>query len=216
MKKVAVILSGCGYQDGSEITESVSTLIALSEAQARVEIFAPRKAFQSVGHLSGTETGARDVLEEAARLARGQIQALEQLQAQKFDALVFPGGSGVIQVFCDWEDFGAKCTVDPLIKSLIVSFHQESKPIAAFCVAPVLLARVLGENEVTLTVGNDAKTIAEIEKTGALHEICAVDDFITDRHNKLITAPAYMQEEATPAQVFKGIRAALRELMEMA
>lgn len=44
MKKIGVVLSGCGVYDGSEIHEAVLTLLALSRQGAEVACFAPEKA----------------------------------------------------------------------------------------------------------------------------------------------------------------------------
>ncbi|MEZ4872936.1 MAG: hypothetical protein R2827_12020 [Bdellovibrionales bacterium] len=110
---------------------------------------------------------------------------------------------------------GANCTVHPVVEKIIREFHDQSKPIAAFCIAPALIARVLGSNEVELTVGNDPEVSAQINKTGAQHIECAVDDYVTDRMNKVITSPAYMYE-AQPFEVFTGIKQAISEFVEMA
>lgn len=216
MKKIAVVLSGCGFQDGAEIIESVSTLIAVSEAGAEYKVFAPDQEFASKDHFSGQETGPRNILHESARICRGKIEALEKLQEADFDALVFPGGFGAALHLCNWAQKGSACEVNPTIQFLIEAFHKASKPIGALCIAPVLVAKVLGPCDVTVTIGEDAETAAEIEKTGAQHENCPVDDFITDRENKVVTTPAYMYGEAAPNKVFTGVSKALKELVEMA
>ncbi|MCB0407794.1 MAG: isoprenoid biosynthesis glyoxalase ElbB [Bdellovibrionales bacterium] len=216
MKNIAVVLSGCGFKDGAEITESVSTLIAISATGAQFKVFAPNKNIEATNHLTGQPDGLRNILVEAARIARSQIQPLEDLKVDHFDALVFPGGFGAAMYLCDWAEKGAQCTVDTQVESLIRKFHESSKPIGAFCIAPVLLAKVLGTFEVTLTVGDDKETISEIEKTGAHHEVCKVNDFITDRANKVVTSPAYMYDNAQPHLVFQGVQAAINELVEMA
>jgi enhancing lycopene biosynthesis protein 2 len=200
-KKIAVILSGCGHQDGAEITESVSTLISLSEAGVWFQIFAP---------------DFKNVLSEAARIARGNIRPLSELKAKDFDGLALPGGFGVVLNLCNWSTEGAKCQVLPDAERVIKEFYTEQKPIAAICIAPALVARVLGKNGITLTVGNDPTTASEIAKTGALHESCPVDDFISDRGHKIISTPAYMYAEARPFEVFSGVRKAIREMVEMA
>jgi enhancing lycopene biosynthesis protein 2 len=224
-KKIAVILSGCGFKDGAEITESVSALIALSEAKAEYKIFAPditisAKNHQSgnsaISNTSGSTSGERNLLNEAARIARGEITDLKKLSPSDFDGLVMPGGYGAATHLCTFATEGAKCKVLPDVERVINEFHKQDKPIAAFCIAPAVVARVLGPKGVTLTIGNDVETAKEIEKTGAHHVVCAVDDYITDRETKVITSPAYMYDDATPAQVFTGIRRAVRELIEMA
>jgi enhancing lycopene biosynthesis protein 2 len=214
MKKFAVILSGCGHKDGSEITESVSSLIALSEAKTEYQIFAPEIIVKSTNHITGESEDSRSILSEAARIARGKIHDLSELNSSEFDGLVFPGGFGAALHLCTFATEGAKCKVLPKIEKIILNFHNDNKPIGAICIAPALIARVLGKFNVTLTIGNDSETAKEIEKTGATHVNCAVDDFITDRENKIVTTPAYMYD-ASPIQVFTGIRKAIKELVEM-
>lgn len=217
MKNVAVVLSGCGFLDGAEITESVSTLILLSEKGVRFQIFAPdMECSDNVNHLSGeSETHRKNVMVEAARIARGKVENISQLKATEFDALVFPGGFGVAKNLCNWASKGSQCDVHPEVERVILEFHSNSQPIGAICIAPALVARVLGKHNVALTIGNDEETALEIEKTGATHEACDVEDYVTDRENKVISTPAYMYE-AEPHQVFNGIRGLIQELVEMA
>lgn len=217
MKKIAVVLSGCGHRDGSEITESISLLIALSQAGAEVSCFAPNIEIPVVNHINGqAQSEKRNLLVEAARIARGHIQDLAQLQVKDFDALAFPGGYGAAKNLSNWAEKGAHCDVLPDVKRVIVDFHAASKPIAACCMAPVLLARVLGDKKITITVGEDKETAAEIKKTGAFHEECPVDDYITDREGKIVTTPAYMYGNAKPDEVFRGIFGLAHELVEWA
>jgi enhancing lycopene biosynthesis protein 2 len=217
MKKIAVILSGCGHLDGSEITESVSTLIALSQLQTLTQVFAPSVDLAAVNHLKGQPQGQkRNVLEESARIARGEIKDLSELRVEEFDALVFPGGYGAAKNLSDWAEKGSQAKVHQDVQRAILGFHQAGKPIGAICIAPTLIACTLGAEGVTLTIGNDKETAQEILKTGAHHENCRVDDFITDRAHKVVTTPAYMYGEARPSEVFKGISLAMKELVEMA
>ncbi|MCB0357796.1 MAG: isoprenoid biosynthesis glyoxalase ElbB, partial [Bdellovibrionales bacterium] len=211
----AVVLSGCGFKDGTEITESICTLIALSQKGVQYKIFAPNIEFKSKNHLNGHIEGVRNVLVESARIARGEIQDLTELRASDFDAIVFPGGYGAAIHLCDWAEKGHHCAVHPEAERVIKEFNADSCPIGAICIAPALIARVLGHKNITLTIGNDKETAQEIAATGAIHENCAVDDFITDRENKIISTPAYMYP-AKPAEVFKGISGLINELVEMA
>jgi enhancing lycopene biosynthesis protein 2 len=216
-KQIAVVLAGCGFKDGTEITEAVSTLIALSETGAEYQCFAPDLEIEAKNNITNKEMGQRrNVLLEAARIARGKIKDIKELQSANFDALVFPGGTGVAHNLCTWAKEGSKGQVIPEVARSIKEFHSESKPIGAICISPTLLALTLGKEGVTLTIGKDKETAQEIEKTGAIHEECAVDDFVTDRQHKIVTTPAYMYGEAKPHQVFKGIRLAIQEIVEMA
>lgn len=198
-KQIAVILTGCGHLDGSEITEAVSSLIALTEAGAEYKVFAPTAK-----------------MEESARISRGKIDDIKNLKADAFDGLVMPGGYGAAKHLCTWATEGAKCSVNPEAERVIKEFYAQEKPIAAICIAPALVAKVLGDKGVTVTIGDDKDTAAEIKKTGTHHENCAVTDFITDREHRVVTTPAYMYNDAKPAEIFTGIRKAIRELIEMA
>jgi len=216
-KKIAVVLSGCGHKDGAEITEAVSTLIALSEAGAAYQVFAPDQDFAVKDPVTSQPTSEkRNMMTEAARISRGDIQPLKNLHAKNFDALAFPGGFGAALNLCTWGLEGADCTVLPDAQRVIQDFYKEQKPICAICIAPALIAKVLGSEGVTVTIGDDKDTSAEIRKTGAHHENCKVDDFITDRGHRIISTPAYMYDRAKPFEVFTGVRKAIRELVEMA
>ena len=218
LKKIAVILSGCGHQDGTELTEAVSLWIALSQLKNEAHFFAPDLSFIPQNHrLGGPEPKeSRNVLTESARICRGRVKPLTNLQTNDFDGLAFPGGFGAALHLSNWAQQGASCEVHPEVEKLILDFYQKSKPVAAICIAPVLLAKVLGPKKITLTVGESLPVVQEIHKTGALHETCPVDDFITDRDHKIITTPAYMYDKAQPHEVFLGISKLARELTEMA
>ena len=216
MKKIALVLSGSGFKDGAEITEAVSSIIALSEAGAEVHAFAPDVEFESSNHIDDSSTGSRNVMTEASRITRGSIRPLTELKVGDFEGIVFPGGYGAAKHLCTFATQGANCEVLLSAKNIIEEFHAASKPIAALCIAPALVAKVLGQHGVTVTIGNDKDTAAEIEKTGAQHEDCVVDDYITDRLNKVVTSPAYMYGDAKPHLIYKGIQGAIKEFYEMA
>ncbi|MES2965191.1 MAG: isoprenoid biosynthesis glyoxalase ElbB [Bdellovibrionota bacterium] len=215
MKKVAVVLSGCGFLDGSEITEAVSSLIALSEFRTEVTCFAPSESFAATDHLTKESLPSRSALHESARIARGHVADLGTLKEKDFDAIVFPGGFGAAVNLSNWGSAGAKAKVHPEVSRVITEFHAASKPIGAICIAPTLVAKVLGSYSVTVTIGEDAETAREIEKTGARHARCAVTDYVSDRDHKVLTTPAYMYE-AKPHEVFTGISRMMAELVEMA
>lgn len=217
MKKIAVVLSGCGNKDGAEITEAISLLISLSQNGAEYMCFAPNLEFNAVNFLNNKALPEkRNAMIEAARISRSQIQDLKNLDVNHYDALAFVGGYGVAKNLSDWAEKGSQCKVLPEVEKPIKDFHKANKPIAGVCIAPVLLAKVLGSHRVTITLGHDKETIAEVLKTGAQHEICPVDDYVTDRETKVITTPAYMYDDAKPHEVFKGIAGLAKELVEMA
>ena len=217
MKNIAVVLTGAGYLDGTEINESVLLLTELSAAEVNCDIYSVDKDYYATPHFSGThkDLGARNCMEETARITRGKVRPLEELTVSRYDGVAVPGGYGVAKNLSTWAQDGAGCTVNKDFKELILKFHSESKPILALCIAPALIARILGQVcSPTLTIGNDEDTIKQIERTGAEHEICEVTDFVTDRETKLVTTPAYMYE-APLHHVQKGIAGATKEFLEM-
>lgn len=217
MKNIAVVLAGCGNRDGTEITEAVSALISISETGASYQCFAPNLEVNEVDHLTAKPTGLkRNTLHEGARIARGKIKDLKELNARDFEGIVFPGGFAAANILSNWGEAGSNAKVNSDVERVIKEFHKQSKPICAICIAPTLLARVLGSTHAALTIGNDLETSQEISKTGADHVECEVNDYVTDRENKLITTPAYMYGKAKPHEVFIGIRGAIKEFMEMA
>jgi len=216
-RKIAIILSGCGNKDGAEITEAVSLMIALSSAGAEMKFFAPNQEFTPKNFLSNEPLKEkRNIMFEAARISRSAMQDLKDLNANDFDGLALPGGYGAALHLSNWAEAGSKCQVHPQVEKAIQDFYKQSKPIAAICIAPTLVAKVLGSHGVTLTAGNDTETAKEIEKTGALHESCPVTDYITDREHKVLSTPAYMYGTAKPHEVFQGISGLVKEFIEMA
>jgi len=217
MKNIAVVLTGCGYLDGSEITEVVSLMIELDRLGCSATFYAPDTSFNPTAHSSYPSIGeeSRNTLEESSRITRGQIKNLLELKSENYDGLALPGGFGAAKYLSSWAVDGAACSVNQTVKSAILSFHSESKPILAMCIAPTLVAKTLGkEFSPCLTLGKDAKNAEELEKTGAEHIDCLVTDFVTDRENKVVSTPAYMSNASTH-DVFTGISKACSEFIEM-
>ncbi|TQV82526.1 isoprenoid biosynthesis glyoxalase ElbB [Exilibacterium tricleocarpae] len=193
-KKVAVVLSGCGVFDGSEIYESVITLLRLDQRDAQVTCLAPDiEQMHVINHASGevAEGEARNVLVEAARLARGDITDLATAGAGDYDALIVPGGFGAAKNLSDFAVRGAELTVNPALLEFARAFRAQGKPIGLICIAPVMAAAICGTGA-ECTIGSDADTAAAITASGAVHKTCAVDEIHIDRDRKLVTTPAYM------------------------
>lgn len=213
MKKFAVILSGNGVFDGSEIHEATLTLLAIKKAGHDYQIFAPDiQQYHVINHLKGEESPEkRNVLEESARIARGQAKPLSQFSVSDFDAIVFPGGFGVAKNLCDYAFKGENCTVNPEVEKAIKGMHAAGKPIGAMCIAPVLLARVLGNVQITLgATGADADNV---EKMGAKHAVTNHGEVVTDKANKLFTTPCYMLD-ANIAQIAEGTQNLINEMLK--
>ena len=193
MKKIGVVLSGCGVYDGSEIQEAVITLLAIARAGAEAICFAPDKPQANViNHLANNETNEhRNVLIEAARIARGAIRPLSQAEADKLDALIVPGGFGAAKNLSNFATQGSECTVDSDLRRLARDCHAQGKPLGFICIAPALLPKIL-DMPVRLTIGTDIDTAEILEDMGAEHVPCPVDDIVVDEEHKVVTTPAYM------------------------
>jgi enhancing lycopene biosynthesis protein 2 len=216
MKKIGVVLSGCGVRDGSEIHEAVCALLAIDQAGCEAVCMAPDADFAVTDHLTMQETGEkRNILVESARIARGNIRDIKDVKAADLDAVVFPGGFGAAKNLCDFAVKGAAATVHPEVARLLKEMAAAGKPIGAICIAPALIAAALGrEYAPTLTIGNDAGTAAEINKTGATHQECPVTGFVVDRQNKLVSTPAYMLATRI-SEVQDGIEKCVKEVIKL-
>lgn len=216
MKKVALILSGCGFLDGGEIYEATLTLLALDLAGAEVRAFAPNiEQMHVVNHLSGEPTGEhRNVLQEAARLMRGKISDLAEARAEDFDALIIPGGFGAAKNLCDFAVKGSAMTVNPQVLAFARAIHAAGKPVGLVCIAPAMAPAIGGEGT-HYTIGNDAGTAAAIDAMGGRHVNCAVDDCVIDQERKIVTTPAYMYA-ARISEAQRGISKLVNAVLELA
>lgn len=208
MKKVAVILSGCGHLDGAEIRESVLTLLALDSHALEVTCLAPKvDQFHVINHLSGEEVKEkRNVLIESARIARGKVLDIEKANPSDFDAVIIPGGFGVAKNLCDFAFKGKDAQVLSPIKNFLTRIHIEKKPIGAICIAPAMLALLFGNENVELTVGSDEATASELNKLGAKHFNKSPSEVHFDESAKIVTTPAYMYDDAKISDIYKGIK----------
>ncbi|SEQ25230.1 Enhancing lycopene biosynthesis protein 2 [Amphritea atlantica] len=194
MKKVAVILSGCGVYDGSEIYESVLTLLALEQGGARYQCMAPNiDQMHVIDHRSGEVMAGqqRNVLTEAARLARGEIIDLADANPADYDALIIPGGFGAAKNLSNFAVAGATAVVTPGVISFTQAIHAAGKPVGLICIAPTMTPLLFGKGAIC-TIGNDKEVAAAIEEMGGQHQECDCSHIIVDDTRKIVTTPAYM------------------------
>ncbi len=217
-KRVGVVLSGCGYLDGAEIQEATCTLLSLDRRGAKLVALAPDvEQLHVVDHVKGApvEGQRRRVLEEAARIVRGQIAELSSVSANDLDALVLPGGYGAAKNLCSFATDGRNMRVLPALERLARDIRAAGKPSGYICIAPVIAARLFGGEHVKLTIGNDADTAAAIESWGARHVDCKVEEIAIDERLKIVSTPAYMLGPWI-APVATGIDKLVSAVLEMA
>jgi enhancing lycopene biosynthesis protein 2 len=221
MKTIGVLLCGSGHLDGSEVRESVLTLWALDKyknehhKELRVQCLAyEAPQYHVMNHRAQSEsTEVRHMVEESARIARGQISTWQNYPLHQLDALIIPGGFGVAKNLCQWAFKGSASGVVEGIREGILQLHQQKKPLGAICIAPALLALILGHKHISVTLGNDLETIRECEKTGAKHQICGPDEICIDTQHRLFSTPAYMFSQANLFTISQGIEKLVFQLL---
>ncbi|WP_321515267.1 isoprenoid biosynthesis glyoxalase ElbB [Marinifilum fragile] len=213
-KKFAVVLAGSGVYDGSEIHEATLALYAISKNGGEYEIFAPNiDQYHVINHITGEEMAEkRNVLVEAARIARGNIKDLQEFDANNYDAILFPGGFGVAKNLCTFAFKGPDCDVNQDVETALKAMHEAGKPIGALCIAPALIAKILGKVEVT--IGHDAGTAEAITSLGATHINTSHGEIVFDKENKIVTTPCYMLD-ATIAQIGEGAENVVKTIMAL-
>lgn len=213
MKKFAVVLAGCGVYDGAEIHEATLAMLAIDQAGATYQCFAPDiPQHHVINHLNGEEMPEkRNVLVESARIARGNIKPLSEFKAVDFDVLFFPGGFGAAKNLSTVAFDGPNASVNPEVESAVKTMYSSKKPIGAMCISPVFVAKILGN--VSVTIGSDEGTIQAIEAIGATHIQTEHGDVVCDEENLVFTTPCYMLD-ATISDIWDGASHIVEAIMD--
>jgi enhancing lycopene biosynthesis protein 2 len=224
--KIGVLLSGCGVYDGAEIQETVLSLLAIAElGHEAVCIGVDADQFHVINHIDGSlMPEKRNMLIEAARITRGEIQDIHSIQPADIDTLLIPGGFGSAKNFTTWAFEGNKSTILPIVKLLLINLINVGKPIVALCVSPVVLAKALQDSGISLhmTIGNttdaspyDISSFQNgMEQIGCKTEEKAIGEVLVDQKNRIITAPCYMMD-AGIVQIRENIKLALYALEDL-
>ena len=219
MKKIGVVLSGCGHQDGTEIHEAVFTLHALDKLDVDVIIMAPdMDQFHVINHLNGEEeiSESRNILVESARIARGEVVDVATISGQQLDALIFPGGTGMAKNIFDYSMAGINCTIIPDVQRLVVEVLEANKPLGAICIAPVMVAKILeylGRTG-TVTGGFNDNINNDIRAMGIDTIEVGAEDIVMDEENKIVTTPAYVEAKSM-SEAFIGIEKLVNKVLEL-
>ena len=216
MAKIGVLLSGCGVFDGSEIHESVLTLLYLNQAGAEILCMAPdMDQHHVINHLTQKESDEkRNVLTESARIARGDIKNIADVKASDIDGLIIPGGFGAAKNLSNFAFKGPNAEVQADVSRLISDMVKLKKPVGAICISPATLVKAVSGLKPEVTIGNDHDTANAIEAMGGRHKICTVDMIHTDESNRLVSTPAYMLGPEIK-DVAKGIKKLVEKVLEM-
>ena len=216
--KVGVLLSGSGVNDGSEIHESVLTMLFLDRSDVEIVLMAPNiDQMHVVNHYTGQEMDEfRNVLVESARIARGDIKDMAEIRGDDLDALIIPGGLGVAKNLSDYAMSGSECSVNPDVYRMVVEMILAKKPIGAICIAPAMMAKILAEQDIsaTLTIGSDKAESDDIETMGSQHQNCSTEEIVIDNENSIVTTPAYMDAKSI-SEVAVGIEKLVGQVISM-
>ena len=193
-KKIGVLLSGCGVYDGSEIHETVLTLLYLDQKGAETVCMAPNIPQRHVvNHITNEAMDEeRNVLVESARIARGDVQDLKNVAVENLDALIIPGGFGAAKNLIDFAEKGPDATVNPEVARVLLEMVRAEKPVGALCIAPATLTKALSSLKPDVTIGNDGGTASAMSSMGGIHLNCTVDMIHVDEQNRLVSSPAYL------------------------
>jgi enhancing lycopene biosynthesis protein 2 len=224
--KIGVLLSGNGVYDGAEIHEAVLTMLAIEEmGWESVCISIDRLQHHVINHITGEPMEeSRNMLLEAARIARGNIQNITEIQPADIDALVIPGGFGSAKNFSTWAFEGPAGSILPEVKLLLVNLVNVGKPIVALCVSPVLIALAFQGSgiQVHLSLGSTQERSpydisafnSGINQTGAITEEKTIREVLVDAQNRIVCAPCYMMN-ATLSEVRANIVQAMQALNDL-
>jgi enhancing lycopene biosynthesis protein 2 len=218
MLKVGVLLSGCGFNDGSEVYEAVLTILALEKAGATVQAMAPDvEQAVVINHYSGEEDRreGRNMLVESARITRGQIISVHEVSSHNIDALIIVGGWGAVKNLCSYSVDGTDATVNPDAARLITEMHGMGKPIGAMCAGPILVALALKGQGISITTGQDEETARRMQALGVTHAPTNADEIHVDATHKIVTTAAFMLATG-PAQAEPAITALVGRVLGFA
>ncbi len=216
MYKIGILLSGCGVMDGSEIHEAVITLLAVDREGLEYICIAPNKdQSQVINHITNQQQNEkRNMLIEAARIARGNIKDIKDVLVNDLDAVILPGGFGAACNLSDFAQAGEKAEVLPEVEAFLKEVHNKNKPIGAICIAPNILAKVFGDKKIELTIGTDTNTAKKLEHMGAKHINKSAEEIVIDNKNLMVTTPAYMLAKG-PRELDIGITKLVKAVIEL-
>ncbi len=216
MYNIGVLLSGCGVMDGSEIHEAVITLLALDKEDIKYICIAPnREQTKVINHLTNEpQNEKRNILVEAARIARGNIKDIKDLDLNEIDALIMPGGFGAACNLSSFATEGANAKILPEVENLLKELHKNKKPIGAICIAPNIIAKVFGNEKPQITIGTDPGTAEKLEEMGAKHINKNADEIVIDEKNLFVSTPAYMLAKG-PKEIEAGITKLVKAIYKL-
>ena len=216
MKKIAVILSGCGFQDGSEIHESTLTLLSLSKANIPYQCMAPNINQVKVYDYCDKQYKDHEVrkfLNEAGKIARCDILDIAKCDPNNYTAAIFPGGAGASTTLSNFVIDFNNYKVQKDILKFSEKLVEQKKPMGFICIAPCLIPGIY-KKSIKCTIGKDPIVAKKLEQLGCQHLECSADDIVVDEAYKVVTTPAYMLAKNIN-EVYKGLQKLVNKINEL-
>lgn len=198
MKEICVILAGCGFLDGSDIRESVLISYFLEEKGYKAIFTTPDISQKEVIDHKTQEliSQKREISSECARI-NGEIRETKEIKGEKIEALILPGGEGIIKNLTELDKEGSLYRVESQIKKLVREIFRRKKPIGGCGLASLVIAGSLNnivDSPLTLTAGNDARVIQQLENMGINHIIAKPSEAVIDEEHKIVTTTGYLNK----------------------
>ena len=194
MTTCAIILSGSGVYDGSEIHEATLTYYFLDKKNISVSFLAPDcDQTDVIDHYHQQPLQQkRNVLIESSRIARGQISPLSAADTNQYDMAIFPGGFGAAKTLSDFAESGKNLSVNNDVEQFCKAMHSNKKPLGFLCITPVIAAKLFPG--VITTLGIDQSNLDTLSAIGAQSRQALEDDVVIDQTYNIYSTPAYMIE----------------------
>ena len=221
MKRIGVILAGCGSMDGSEVRESVLTLLALDKYSEHksyeIIIMAPNEnQHHTINHITKEEMpDQRNMMIEASRIARGNIVDIKSVDPKDLSAIIIPGGFGTAKNLSSFAFDGEKGSLHPEVTRVIMDIYERNYPIGVICIMPAVLSLLLGKEGIEVTIGNEPETIKKIKHTGAYHYVKDVNEIYYDPEHHIVSTPAYMYGNAKLHHIAEGINKLVKKIVDL-
>jgi enhancing lycopene biosynthesis protein 2 len=219
MKNFGVLLSGCGFYDGSDIWEAVLIHLFLEEKGYNSQFISLNLSSKEVvnHHTQESVSEKRNIFLESARIGLDQTKNIEEMDGEKIEGLVIAGGYGVLQNFLETGPPARILNAQSEVKRFIREIFRRKKPIGGCGLASLLIASSLQDivnTPLTLTLGNDAKLSDQLEKLGAIHVIAKLDEAIIDKEHNIVTTPGNLGKHRIK-EVASGIQNMILGVLEL-
>ncbi|WPP45551.1 type 1 glutamine amidotransferase domain-containing protein [Pseudomonas sp. AN-1] len=152
-------LGDTGHKTGFWLEEFAAPYYVFRDAGAEIVLASPRGGQPPIDPKSsdpGAQTAAtrRFAEDAAARAALASTLSLDQVRAEDFDALFYPGGHGPL-----WD-----LAEDARSVALIERFQALGKPVGAVCHAPAVLRHARGADGQPLVRGRQVTGFSNSEE----------------------------------------------------